>query len=76
MASDLTIVTVQTKEGSIYSFPDVPRSVLETVIRQQGWNAAGSVILVNISSACLSLPARIVASLSYDGEVKWTGSAV
>jgi hypothetical protein len=69
-----TTVTVKTKQGSEYSFPDVPRATLQTMINQSGWNVAGSVLIVNVSGAVLSMPARIVDTLSYDGEVKWTGS--
>ncbi len=76
MASDLTVVTVKTKEGSEYCFPDVPRSMLKNILANRGWNCTGQVALVNISGACLVMPARIVATLSYDGEVKWTGSPV
>jgi hypothetical protein len=74
MVSDLVVVTVKTKQGSEYSFPDVPRSMIETVIKNQGWGSAGSVVVVNISGACLTMPARIVDTLCFDGEVKWTGS--
>jgi hypothetical protein len=76
MASDLTVVTIKTREGSEYRFPDVPRSMLKNILEKNGWGSSGQVTLVNISSACLALPARIVETLSYDGEVKWTGSPV
>lgn len=71
---DLTSVTIKTTQGSEYVFPDVPRSMLKTIIEQHGWQAAGSVLMVNVSGAVMSLPARIVQTVSYDGEVKWTGS--
>lgn len=71
--SDLTVVTIKTTQGSEYVFPDVPRSMLKT-IAEHGWKAAGSVLMVNVSGAVLSLPARIVETVSYDGEVKWNGS--
>jgi hypothetical protein len=70
----MTTVTIKTKQGSDYSFPDVPRATLQTMIEQRGWNEAGSVLIVNVSGALLSMPARIVDTLSYDGEVRWTGS--
>jgi hypothetical protein len=72
--NDLVEVTIKTKQGSEYRFPDVARGMLNTVIKGQGWIAVDKIILVNISGAVLSLPARIAATLSYDGEVKWTGS--
>lgn len=71
---DLVVVTIKTKQGSEYVFPDVPRSMLDTVIKQQGWNGCGVIVLVNISGASMSMPARIADTLSYDGEVRWTGS--
>jgi hypothetical protein len=75
MGSDLTVVTIKTHQGSEYIFPDVPRSMLENVIKGQGWNACGIIVLVNVSGASMSMPSRIAATLSYDGEVRWTGSA-
>jgi hypothetical protein len=72
--SDLVVVTIKTLQGSEYVFPDVPRSMLKTIIEQHGWQTAGSVLMVNVSGAVMSLPSRIVATVSYDGEVKWTGS--
>jgi hypothetical protein len=73
--SDLVVVTIKTKTGSEYRFPDVPRLTLENVIKLQGWNSCGVIVLVNVSGASMSMPARIAESLSYDGEVRWTGSA-
>jgi hypothetical protein len=72
--NDLVEVSIKTKQGSEYRFPDVPRGMLATVIKNQGWHTVGTIILVNISGASLSLPTRIAETLSYDGEVKWTGS--
>jgi hypothetical protein len=72
--SDLVVVTITTKQGSEYRFPDVPRDMLKNLLANQGWNAAGSVLIVNVSGAVVSLPARIVATVSWDGEVKWNGS--
>jgi hypothetical protein len=74
MVDGSTTVTIKTRQGSEYCFPDVPRATLATMINQRGWDASGSVLIVNLSGACLSVPLRIVDTLSYDGAVKWTGS--
>ena len=69
--SDLVIVTIKTTQDSEYIFPDMSRQMLENVIKNSGWLADSNVVLVNVSGACLVIAARIVKSLSYDGEVRW-----
>lgn len=74
--TDLVVVDVLTHTGSRYSFPDVPRGTLESVIESGVWKAHEVFILVNVSGASLSLPGRIVKTVSWDGKVKSYGIAV
>ncbi len=69
--TDLVVVTVESHLGSTYTFPDMPRAMLETIIKSSGWESVGRMILVNVSGAVLSIEARVVKTVSYDGEVKW-----
>jgi len=73
MGSDLTEVTIKTRLQATYVFPDMPRSMLDNVIRLSGWEKTGRLVLVNVSGSVLTLEARIVESVSYDGEVRWGG---
>lgn len=75
LGTDLVEVTVETSLGAKYVFPDMPRTTLDNVIQLKGWKYENPFILVNVSGACLSVPMRIVATVSYDGEVKWKGPA-
>ena len=71
LGKDLVSVTLETHFGAKYVFPDMPRDMLDNVIKLSGWEKNGKVVLVNVSAAVLSLESRIVKSISYDGEVKW-----
>jgi hypothetical protein len=73
--SSLVEVTLETLLGARYVFPDMPRSTLEGVIKSSILYATGKVTLANASSAVLTLPSRIVKSISFDGEVKWVNVA-
>jgi hypothetical protein len=76
MGQDLTNVEVTTREGAVYAFPDMPHSTLETVLQHSNWVANGVLILVNVSGALLSLPARVVDTISWDGKVQYHGPAL
>lgn len=76
LGTDLVTVTVKTHLGAEYVFPDMPRPMLDNVIRLSGWETSGRLILVNVSAAVLTMESRIVKSVSYDGEVKWPNAAV
>ncbi len=69
--TDLVEVVVTTHLGAKYVFPDMPRGTLENLIRLSGWDKTGKIVLVNVSAAVLTMDARIVKSVVYDGEVKW-----
>ena len=70
-ASDLAVVTVETHLGAVYVFPDMPREALRNVVDSDGWAQAGRLVLVNISAAVLTMEARLVKAVSYDGKVQW-----
>jgi len=70
--ADLTSVEIETLLGARYVFPDMPRQLLEQEIMRGAWNE-GQLTLVNVSNACLTLPNRIVKTLSFDGQVRWRG---
>jgi len=69
--TDLTVVTVTTKLGAKYVFPDMPQGPLDNIVRSSAWITAGRLILVNISAAVLSIDSRLVRSVEYNGEVQW-----
>jgi hypothetical protein len=71
LGRDLVDVEVESRSGSKYVFPDVPRAMLDNVIQLKGWEAVGRIILVNVSTAVLSLPPGLTKTLSYDGKVQW-----
>jgi hypothetical protein len=71
MGHDLVTVTVETHLGAKYVFPDMPRHALDNVIKGAVWKSSGHLVLVNVSAAVLSLEARLVKCVEYDGEVKW-----
>lgn len=56
----------------MYVFPDMLRPSLEEALRRGAWDE-GQLTLVNVSKACLTLPNRIVKTLSFDGQVRWRG---
>lgn len=70
--NDLTSVAVETFLGASYVFPDVPRSMVQTVALESTWQTLGTFVLVNVSGASLSVPARIIKTISWDGEVRVT----
>ena len=74
--SDYTDVTVETLLGSKYVFPDMPVSTMNNLISRNLFVSTGRLVLVNTSAAVLSMEARIVRCISYNGEVRWQNAAV
>jgi|HubBroStandDraft_3_1064219.scaffolds.fasta_scaffold443813_2 hypothetical protein len=74
--SELVEVTVETLLGARYVFPDMPRSTLTDGFLKANASVGGKLSLANVSGAFLSLPSRIVRSISFDGEVRWENAAV
>ena len=68
--NDLTSVRVVTFLGAEYVFPDVPRAMAQTVVLESAWQTLGSFVLVNVSGASMSIPARVVKTVAWDGEVR------
>ncbi len=71
--ADLVTVTVTTREGAIYSFPDMSRSSLKKVLPETGRKPTNqpALMLVNASTAVLSVPIRIVRRVSVGDDVLW-----
>lgn len=67
MGSDLVAVDIMTHTDAHYTFPDMPLSTLENVVKLSNWQKNGVLILVNVSGAVLSLPARVVKTISWNG---------
>lgn len=67
LGSDLGTVKVVTLLGAEYVFPDMPRASLDSLVLHTAWEN-GSLALVNVSGSVLSLPARIVASVTWNND--------
>ncbi len=73
--SSLVDVTVETLSGKLHVFPDMPRDMLDTLLKDAGWVKTGRLVLVNVSASVLTIEARIVRCVSYDGAVRWRNAA-
>jgi hypothetical protein len=69
---ELVVVTIVTRLGETYRFPDMTREAIERAI-DEDWSLTGSLTLTNISHACLVIPIRIIDSVLINGEKKWSG---
>lgn len=76
MMADCTVVTIETTLGAAYQFPDMPRSMMQTIIEKSGWAEHGNLVMVNVSGAVINIPSRVVKTISFDGEVKAHGPTV
>jgi hypothetical protein len=74
--SELVEVILETLLGARYVFPDMPRTALTPNFINAAATASGKVVLVNVSGAMLTLPSRIVGTIFFDGEVKWSNAEV
>ena len=68
---DLVVVTIHTRLGETYRFPDMARREIERVIAEDWTLPTGMFTLVNISQAVLVLPIRIIAEIFVGYERKW-----
>lgn len=68
---DLVVVVVETTTGDRYTFPRVPRSMLDTAVRYDQWVIAGNIILANDFAAILSVPLATVAGVFVGEERVW-----
>lgn len=72
-AVKLTDVELVTLLGARYVFPDMPRAEMDALVeRAKHGESCQSLTIHNASSAVLVMPWRIVATISYDGGVRWT----
>lgn len=69
---DCTVVTITTLQGGTYEFPDMPRAMLKTVLSSP-WHQHDSFILVNVYGSVLSMQARLIKSIWFDGELQVSG---
>lgn len=72
--SDLIQVGIETHLGAQYLLPDMPRPVIETLLRG-GITNFEQLSLVNNSKACLVIPTRIIRIIYVDGIIAWTSPA-
>jgi hypothetical protein len=78
--ANLQVVTVETKDGSFYKFPDVDMPDFKLMFGARG--NTETLTLVNASNALLMLPIRIIKEVratdasSFGEEVLWTSSSV
>lgn len=71
---ELVKVTIETSLGSTYEFPDMTRSAVERLIKDN-ISFQGDLTLANVSGAVMVIPTRIIKTLAVNGEVKWSGIA-
>lgn len=69
----LVSVEFETTLGSVYSFPDMDLNEMESLVSR--FTFENNVTLVNLSQACLVLPARVVKSIRIEGVEKWSRPA-
>ena len=67
----LVKVKIETQLGAIYEFPDMALATMEALIASETLHGFAQVSLVNQSGSCLVVPARIINTISIDGEIKW-----
>lgn len=77
--ANLQVITIETKDGSVYKFPDV--DMKEFVLMFGAKAATETLTLVNASNALLMLPIRIIKEVRatdaspFGEEVLWTSSS-
>lgn len=71
---ELVEVTIETTLGAVYKFPDMTRSVVERIVKDN-ISLQGDLVLTNVSQAALVVPTRIIKTLAINGEVNWRGVA-
>ena len=64
--SSLGTLTIDTMLGDTYSFPAVPRTTLEPILKAEPWAVDGPCAFINASGACLSMPGRIIKRMRFD----------
>jgi len=78
-ASTLVDVVVETKMGTKYLFPDMPRGELERVLPESGriLETQPTLMMVNASISVLSIPFRVIKNIEVtSSEPGWTGEVL
>lgn len=67
------VVTVETVQGSVYTFPDMNVSKLKQVLPPMGRRLENMpcLVMVNASVSSLSVPFRIIGTIKVEDEVLW-----
>jgi len=75
--TDLVSVSIRSKSGALYVFPDMSLSVVKSILPENGRVLGGqpSFTLLNISAAVVSIPFIIIAEILVDDEVLWSAYA-
>lgn len=75
--TNLVTITIVTKQGSIYSFPDMPLAELKRVLPETGRTptSSPSLMMVNASGSTLLVEFRIIQNVSVDEEILWASRA-
>lgn len=73
---NLVSLTLRTRLGACYVFPDMARSEVELLLRRiEDAAKSGQLTLVNASQAVLILPFRIIKTISVGEEERWCSPA-
>lgn len=64
------VVSIETKSGSRYDFPDMDKTEVFKILGPQLLRA-NDMVLVNLSGSCLTIPVRIISIIAIDDEVTW-----
>jgi hypothetical protein len=74
---DLVVVTISTRSGALYHFPDMSLQVLKRVLPETGRTPDNqpTLMLMNISAALISVPFNIIQDVSHPGGLLWSRSA-
>ncbi len=68
----LVEVTLETRLGSVYVFPDMPAGTVVELLHNNNILLFPTLVLVNQSMASFSIPTRLVKTVKVNGEVAWT----
>ena len=78
-ASTLAAIEVTTRNGDVYSFPAMDKEELRKVLpigkNEPPAPSQSTLAMVNASFAVLSVPFRIIKTVSVDGDVWWDSPA-
>jgi len=70
----LLVVGIETKLGAQYLFPDVPATIIEPLLKNEGFRRFEQLSLVNASKSCLVINTRTIRYIFLNGELKWAST--